>query len=147
MLAVEIHQVGGLMPTQTPMQVGYIVRLTRLEHRLAALQSIIFRIIFELNAWQLDEFLLAVRDEAALGDFQGAGAHLIQRKRRVGLDGLSGQQVIIGIILSDLPLFRDIVLLFLSFVAALSALFIDKRGIKLLFIHYYHTIIRVESSA
>ena len=51
-----------------------------------------------------------------------------------------------GIVLPGLALFCHVVLLLVAFVAALPALFTDKRGIKLLFIHYYHTIIQAESS-
>lgn len=147
MLAVEIHEIGGLMPTQASMQVGDIVWFTSLKSGLASFQSTgILRIVLELDTGQLNKLLFPIRDEATLGDFQGTCAHLIQREGRIRLDGLSGHKVIISIVLSHPALFRHIVLLFLPLVAALPALFIDKRGIKLLFIHYYHSIIQVELS-
>ena len=135
MLSIEIHQIGCFVLSETPLQIGDVVQFGRICDWLRSLYWFL-RIVFRLYGRELHQLtFLRVWKKTALGDFQSPCAHFIQREGRVWFD-LLWEQRLAQLERTRFGRFCSVVILAIFlFVAVLTTLFIEKRGIKLLFTH------------
>lgn len=135
MLPVEVHEVGGLMLPQASFQAGDVVHFGCIGRWL-----VLLGVILQFDGGELDQLPpLEIGQERALGDLDGASTHPIQGEGRIGLDFVRNEGVA-GVESARLiRLSRVLLPSLLLFVAVLTGLAIDQRGIKLLFAHNYIT--------
>lgn len=135
MLSIEIHQIGCFVLSEASLQIGHVVQFRRICDWLRSLYRFL-RIVFQLYGRELHQLtFLGVWKKTALGDFQSARAHFVERERRVWFD-LLGKEGLAQFEGARFGYFsRVVILAIFLFVAVLTTLFIEKRGIKLLFTH------------